>query len=218
MRLVLLAVVLAVGVSCGGGGGGPSVPARVPPGSGSVQIDMSGFWRITNARIIETNSPTSFTPPVNGTFLEFASNGLISVEGEIIGRPLLEADCGCSLSYYVNQANGQTFLFGFKAVDPGGSGAFFELAAAGGAINNDLIAVESFTRIRLSPEDPEVFARARYEIIRVVFGLSEGNISAGETADSSEIGSWRALSAVFGLKEVPLTKLRRSDTQPPPGG
>ena len=111
--LAALFASLTVLTSCGGGGDGPTVSARLPNGSGQVTINMAGNWVVSNARIVETTAPNP-TPPVNGTIAGLTSNGILSVDGVLLSRTAIEQALGVPLNWYVNTADGRTLLFGFQ--------------------------------------------------------------------------------------------------------
>lgn len=172
LRLALAPLVLFA-AACGGGGGGSGgggatpfpVPATVPPGSGQLTIQMAGTWKIRDAVIVDTNSPSPATP-ANGTTIAFDGKGIVSIAGLSVARTDLEALLGTTLTFYFNEANGKTVLYGLGTDRFAVGGTRDQIGVAGGSLDDNTIAVESFTSTQQDAASPVIFVRARYFLAR----------------------------------------------------
>lgn len=126
---------------------------------------MAGVWKISGARIVETNDPTAI-PPVNGTLVAFAPNLIQFVGASRVMREDVERDLGFPLDWYFNMANGRTFLFGYGWNHLQTGGLKFQILVAGGSMDHSTMLVEAYTSLR-EPLAQELYARAHYALLRV---------------------------------------------------
>jgi hypothetical protein len=201
-----LSSLLGLGLAaCGGGGGGggtPSVPAQVPSGSGRTTIQMVGTWEIRAATVIESNDPQSL-PPLNGTRIEIGFDGIERINGFSVARADLEAVVGFPLTWYFNQADGRTIIYGanFDRIAQGGT--MEQVGLAGGSLNDNMIAVEQFNGRRLGAQEPEYFTRSRYTLVRV------GGLSA-------QLPAAAAIGGVAAPVEAPIETSAEAAVEAPP--
>ncbi len=183
--LCLLALAVA---ACSGGSSSNGTPAflpTVPNGTGQVQIAMAGDWQVTDVQIVETTDPN--VQPLTGSMLTLSDSEVVMVDGDPASRQAMETSLGVQLSSYVNQVNGQTILYGYRAE---AQGVFLELGAAGGAVDDDHIAVEAVTNFRLTPGTPVVTVRTRYTLVRQVVPM--------QVADANQQPNRHGMESFFG--------------------
>lgn len=170
---LMFSTMLLAGACSGGGGGGggtpemPSTPsARVPEGTGIVPIQMTGLWEISDAVVIETNSPNP-VPPLNGTVFQIGPDGIETIAGLSVEPDFLEVLLGAPLESYVNELDGRTLMYAV-VVDRRATGGTREaVAVAGGAFDPDAISVEALSSSQ-SPTDSEpVYTLSRYSLVRL---------------------------------------------------
>jgi len=172
----------------------------VPQGSGQFPIAMSGTWMLANARLVDTNDPTA-SPPINGTEVVLASDGLLMVDGEYITRPVVEADLGFPVDWYINQADGKTLLWGFGYDHLSMGGERFQAGLAGGAVDPNLIEVETYASLKGSVSDPELYARARYQLRRISNAITGFATIPGEATGDDP---WQKLTGLVRQSEEQL--------------
>lgn len=199
---ILSCALLLAAVACGGGGGGaPTGMAQPPAGSGTLAIDMTGTWVISNARIIETNDATAL-PPVDGTPIALSASGVDRINHASVSLSALESDCACALDYYINQCDGRTFVFGFRLTSPAGDG-FLEVGLGGGVMDATTIATEAYLCVKLSAAHPELFVRSRYELVRTS-PLVVLESTAPTLSESREVRVRDRLLRAFGLGHLAI--------------
>jgi hypothetical protein len=150
---------------CGGGGSGPSVAANVPQGSGQTPINMAGDWVVQGVTLVETNAPNP-TLPIEGTVVRLGNDGILTIDGVAMARGLMEQRLGIPFTWYINTADRRTLLFGFHADVPQ-TGTMLEAGVAGGSMSGNRIEVESYAAQRLRAQDPLLYLRSRYHLLRV---------------------------------------------------
>lgn len=183
MRFLLLLAFTALlpFVSChkSGGGGGPSGagPAQIPSGFQGMAINMTGDWKITEVTLASTNLPKSLLePPDMGMEIILSSNAVLYVDGEEASREAVKEYCkflwNASLGWYLNQVNGRTVLFGYKAQWK--DGTFSTLGAAGLAVDKDTIIATWAEERREDPGGPLLFEK--YTIVVSRTGKDSSNL------------------------------------------
>jgi hypothetical protein len=161
---------------------------------------MVGTWEIRDAAIVETNSGSP-SAPLNGTQIVIDPQGVVSVGGLSVARTDLETLLTFPLTLYVNQVNGRTVLYGIGYDRLAAGGVRERVGVAGGAIDDNTISIEAFNGIQSQPQDPEIYTRSRYTLVRVSTAIlipaKLGKITrdlAPEAARSARV----ALHAMFG--------------------
>lgn len=189
---------------------GPSVPASVPPGTGRIEIQMTGVWEIRNVTVVDASS-TSVAPPLANTQIVFENGAIRSIGGFVVSRPDLEAFLGFPLDFYTNAANGRTVLYGLGYNRLAIGGAREVAGLAGGSVDADTISVESFSSLQLDPASDESFVRARYSLVRVASSPVTLAAEDAATVDAGSAGSTaaaeRAIAALLG-RGLPVAETR----------
>lgn len=168
-RLILLTVSLTAIAACSGSGGGlsdPEIAASVPDGAGLLPINMTGSWEVRNSVVISSNSANP-EPPANGTVFVLDSTQVVSIGGLPLDPDGLRLLLGAPLDSYVNQVSSRTLFYGL-AVDRRAIGMTREeVAVAGGSLDADTMAVETYSSSQAPNTAEPVVTLSRYQLVRV---------------------------------------------------
>lgn len=209
-RALSLAALTLLSVACSNSKG-PVVPAKVPAGTGTQQIQMNGRWLIQNVTVVEASS-ASVAPPLANTEIVIENGAVMSIGGFTVARTQLEAFLGFPLDFYINAANGLTVLYGLGYDRLSQSGSREQVGLAGGSVDADTISVESFSSVRPNSQSDEMFIRSRYTLARVTAPVLLDGAARDLPADEAQAAAvplsdaaqaQRALALLFG-RAVPL--------------